>query len=483
MNKDRQIVSELRNFFTESGCGLGTQRIMNVLETINITERQMAFEKKPNCKFTCAQVIQMMILFPFFSVKNVANYIGSSLQALFECHKDIFYRVLSNERIDWRHILRYVNKKLAANIAVRSDARNSEYPTCMIIDDTDLPKTGRKGEMLGRVFSHVDNRGSILGHKGLFLCRTDGRTQMLIDFTLLGEEGRVSSRPQGLSKKDIEARFKKVRDAESKVEKRKEEYFQDKISSMKKMLNNASIEHLGFDYLLVDSWFTCKEVVNYIRRKGSKSHLIGMIKMSKTKYSVNGEDMTARAIASAMVRKKDVKYSRAHKFYYFETDAIFAGKAVKLFFYRFGRKGEWKALLSTDTSLTPYKAYQIYSMRWSIEVSFHECKSLLKLGKCQCRDFGSQIASISLNILQYNLLSYVKRFESYETIGGLFREITAQTVELSVTEKIWGLIQQLVSAIADFFSADFDEILINIIYENKQLKAIMRVAQQLQPAA
>ena len=483
MNKDRQIVSELRNFFTENGCGLGIQRIMNVLGTINITEKQMAFEKKPNCKFTCAQVIQMMILFPFFSIKNAANYFGSSLQSLFDCRKDMFYRVLSNDRIDWRHILRYVNKKLAKNIAVRSDARNSEYPICMIVDDTDMPKTGRKGEMLGRVYSHVENRGSILGHKGLFLCRTDGRTQMLIDFTLLGEEGKVSSRPQGLSQKDINARFNKKRDAESKVEKRKEEYFQDKISSMKKMLNNASIEHLGFDYLLVDSWFTCKEVVNYIRRKGSKSHLIGMIKMSKTKYSVNGEDMTAKAIASAMVRKKAVKYSRAHKFYYFETDAVFSGNAVKLFFYRFGRKGEWKALLSTDTSLTPYKAYQIYSMRWSIEVSFHECKSILKMGKCQCRDFGSQIASISLNMLQYNLLSYVKRFESYETIGGLFREITAQTLELSVTEKIWGLIQQIVAAVADFFSADFDELLTNIINENKQLNAIMRVAQQLQTAA
>lgn len=67
MNKDRQIVSELRNFFTENGCGVGIQRIMNILGTINITERQMAFEKKPNCKFTCAQVIQLMILFPFFS--------------------------------------------------------------------------------------------------------------------------------------------------------------------------------------------------------------------------------------------------------------------------------------------------------------------------------------------------------------------------------------------------------------------------------
>ena len=64
------------------------------------------------------------------------------------------------------------------------------------------------------------------------------------------------------------------------------------------------------------------------------------------------------------------------------------------------------------------------------------CKSLLKLGKYQCRDFGSQIASISLNILQYNLLSYVKRFESYVPIGSLFREITAETVEIFVTGKI-----------------------------------------------
>lgn len=483
MTKDRQIVSELRNFFTESGCGLGVQRIMKVLENINITEKQMAFEKKPNCKFTCAQVIQMMTLFPFFSIRNVANYVGSSLQSLFDCQKDMFYRILSNDRIDWRHILRYVNKKLAKDIAVRSDARNSEYPTCMIVDDTDMPKTGRKGEMLGRIYSHVDKHGSILGHKGLFLCRTDGRTQMLIDFTLLGEEGRVPSKPQGLSKKDIDARFNKVRDAESKVEKRKAEYFQNKISSMENMLNKATIEHLGFDYLLVDSWFTCKEVVKYLRRRGSKSHLLGMVKMSKTKYAVNGEDMTAKAIASAMVRKKAVKYSRAHKFFYFETDAVFAGGAVKLFFYRFGRKGEWKALLSTDTSLTPYKAYQIYSMRWSIEVAFHECKSILKMGKCQCGDFGSQIASISLNMLQYNLLSYVKRFESYETLGGLFREITAQTVELSVTEKIWGLIQQLVSVVADLFSLDSDELLTNIINGNKQLNAIMKVAQQLQPAA
>ena len=452
MNKDRQIVSELRNFFTENGCGVGIQRIMNVLGTINITEKQMAFEKKPNCKFTCAQVIQMMTLFPFFSVKNAVNYIGSTLQPLFDCPKDMFYRVLSNNRIVWCHILRYVNKKQARDISVRNDARNSEYPVSMIADDTDMPKTGRKGEML-------------------------------VDFTFQGEMGKVASKPQGLSKKDIDARYNKERNTESKVEKRKSEYFKDKISNLKMMLNRASTDQMSFDYLLVDSWFTCKEMVKCIRRRGSKAHMLGMIKMSKTKYDVDGEEMTAMASASAMAKKrKAVKYSHPHKFYYFETMVAFAGKSVKLFFYRFGKKGEWKALLSTDISLTPYKAYQIYSMRWAIEVVFHECKSLLKLGKCQCRDFGSQIVSISLNRLQYNLLSYVKRFESYETIGGLFREITEQAIELFITEKIWGLIQEIVSAIADFFSTDFDELLTNIINQSKQLKAMADVVQQLQMA-
>lgn len=42
---------------------------------------------------------------------------------------------------------------------------------------------------------------------------------------------------------------------------------------------------------------------------------------------------------------------------------------------------------------------------------------------------------------------------------------------------------KIVAAVADFFSADFDELLTNIINENKQLNAIMRVAQQLQTAA
>jgi hypothetical protein len=39
-------------------------------------------------------------------------------------------------------------------------------PKCLIIDDTDLPKTGRKMEWIGYIFSHV-SRSYMLGFKDL----------------------------------------------------------------------------------------------------------------------------------------------------------------------------------------------------------------------------------------------------------------------------------------------------------------------------
>ena len=85
-------------------------------------------------------------------------------------------------------------------------------------------------------------------------------------------------------------------------------------------------------------------------------------------------------------------------------------------------------------------------------------KQNLRLGKNQCRDFAGQIAGISLCVLQYNILSYVKRSESYETIGGLFAEITKDSVELSVAEKIWLLIIEVINVIAEVLNCDIMQI-------------------------
>ena len=113
-----------------------------------------------------------------------------------------------------------------------------------------------------------------------------------------------------------------------------------------------------------------------------------------------------------------------------------------------------------------------------------EAKRLLNLGKCQCRDLASRIASISLCMLQYNILGYVKRYESYETIGGVFLDVTQASVELTVTEKIWGILIDVLQPIAEAFRFDQDEMMRAIINSNdKELNAVRRAFEALQPAA
>ncbi|MBR2147135.1 MAG: hypothetical protein IJ925_06920 [Muribaculaceae bacterium] len=111
-------------------------------------------------------------------------------------------------------------------------------------------------------------------------------------------------------------------------------------------------------------------------------------------------------------------------------------------------------------------------MRWSIEVCFHECKSLLNLGKCQCRDFSSQIAATSMAMIQYNVLAFVKKFKAYETIGGLFMDVAEQTVELTIAERIWQLILDIATSISELVTIDTEQLIEAIVNNNEKFYGI-----------
>ena len=114
---------------------------------------------------------------------------------------------------------------------------------------------------------------------------------------------------------------------------------------------------------------------------------------------------------------------------------------------------------------------------WSQEVIFKESKGLLGLGTCQSANFAAQIASTSLVVLQYNILSTVKRFMDYETIGELFRQATQNSHELTVSERIWQAILEFVSAITKVFSIDDEEVLDALINESDELAHICKIYQ------
>ena len=60
------------------------------------------------------------------------------------------------------------------------------------------------------------------------------------------------------------------------------------------------------------------------------------------------------------------------------------------------------------------------------------------------RNFSSQIAMTAITAMPYNLLSTARRFTDYETISGLFKDVMEDSVQLTITEKIWDMMVELV---------------------------------------
>ena len=449
----------------------------HLLENVNLDCRSLGGIKRDNCQLTKLQVFQILVLLPFFAIKGFSHYDSSVLNRMFGGKKDVLYSFASQDNINWRKIIYRITVWLVTKVIVRSDHKKSNLPRVLIADDTDLPKTGMHMESIGKIFSHVHQK-CILGYKALMLCWSDARTQFVFDFSLHGEKGKVEGKEQGLTSGQRGQRYKRERDKDSHVAKRKEEYFMSKGAKLLEMVKTAIRYKMPFEYLLVDSWFTCTELVDFVCRRHKKFHLLGMAKMGNTKYgTAQWGEMSAKAIINKLKATKKVRYSRRYRCHHAEIEVMLGKHSVKLFFCKRGKKETWKVLLTTDLSIGFIRAYEIYSMRWSIEVFFSDSKRILGLARCSSRDFSAQIAHVSLVIIRYNLLASIKRTYDYDTIGGLFGDMYLGVHELTVVEKIWAIIQEVIAVVAELIDADSDELIMQVIENDKRLAALKAYAQ------
>ena len=80
-------------------------------------------------------------------------------------------------------------------------------------------------------------------------------------------------------------------------------------------------------------------------------------------------------------------------------------------------------------------------------------------------------------MIRYNLLASLKRSLDYETIGGLFKDMYAGVYELTVVEKIWLIIVEVVGIVAELTGADEDTLMRQLIENDKRLAALQVYAQ------
>jgi hypothetical protein len=415
------------------------------------------------------------LLFPLFSIKNIQGYLSSSLRPYLEAQKDTFYRFKNSSFIKWRSVLYTINARLIKNLKAQG-AKAQSTPSCLIIDDSDLIKTGFKIEHMGKIWSHVLQK-SILGFKGLFLGYWDGKSFLGLDFSLHKEKGKNQKKPFGLSNKIRKQQYKKKRDKLSAGYSREKELLVNKIDNAIAMIKRALIKNVIVDYILMDSWFVCDKVIKFVGNITGGIHIIGMAKMAKATYGFEGGLFTAKKIADTLKRRKKVKWIKQVGLYCAEVIVDYKGSPVKLFFCKTTKRGKWHLLLTTNTALGIIRAYQIYSIRWGIEVFFKESKQYFGLGKSQSRDFDAQIADTTISIIQYNIFSLAKRFTAYETIGEIFAESKDQVLELTIAQRLWLFILELLEILAGLFDSNINDLIIKIINTDNDNNKLIKLMQ------
>jgi hypothetical protein len=444
------------------------------LRSLRISDKLFQVINKINTKYVGKQIFTLLLLFPIYAVSAVSHFSESPLNQVCKCGKDVFYQFLNSPLLDWRKLLFCVTKQLIGHVEKHSYNDGNERIKCLIADDTDLPKRGRCFELLSRIYSHVTHSFNY-GFKGLVLGYHDGRSFFGLDFSLHGEAGSDKEKPYGLTKKQSKKRYKSKRSKKSCGQQRVNEYFKSKTEMLMEMVRRAISQGIRFDYLLTDSWFTNFELIKFIATRSIKCFFLGMVKNGKTKYLYNGKSLTLSGILNSLKHSLKASYCKRLNCKFYEAEAELKGIKIKLFFCKTTKKSKWHGLLTSDTELCFEKAFEIYATRWTIEVFFKECKQLLRLGKCESRHFEAQIAATTLCLLQYNILSVVKRFDGYESIGVLFRQANDETIELTIKERILLIIKEILTEFSENMDLGIDFFLEHIFAENEQLTNLVNL--------
>ncbi len=471
--KDIQSIEELKKYFSSS-----TKMVDYLVNLLSFFEFKRVYGVlKPLKKrgYNIIDVFPLFIILPFLKHASIHALFKSRSKDLSCAQKDVYYRFKNMQTIPWRRLLMNFAKRFVF-IVERKAQEVNEGKRCLIIDDSLLDKTGKAIEFAGKLWDHV-NHTYKLGLRLLLLCYYDGKSNLPLDFSLHREKGKNEQKPYGLTKKQLKGQYKGCRIQNSESDKRAREVDRSKTDVGIAMIKRA-LRFLKVDYVLMDSWFTSERMIECVRSYTKQNvHLIGMMKMGKAKYLYKGEFYGAAELLSKGKRETGIKRCRKLKASYLVMDVMYKEYPVRLFFSRFGQKGKWHLILTTDTSLSYLKAMEQYQVRWTIEVFFKESKQYLNLGGCQSKSFEAQIADTTITMIQYILLTLRKRFDDYETRGEIFRATGEEMMEQRLHIRLWELliaIMKIIIETLDVIVEDID-ICINKIINSDKLKGILEL--------
>lgn len=394
---------------------------------------------------------------------------------LLDTGKNCFYRMMLRPGMDWRRLLLCMSGRFLA-ILRKEKAERTDVPRCYILDDTTLEKSGRCMEKVSRVFDHVTGR-YVLGFKLLLLALSDGTSTLPVDFSLHREKGKCKD--FGLTQQERKKQYRFRRQDSNPDKERAQECDRSKIAMAVEMLRRAWKHGIRAQYLLADSWFACESLIESVRAIGKGAvHYIGLGKMGRTRYEVRGRLHNANELV-ALYGREEARYCRKYKCLYISLRARLGSQPVRIFLIKYGKNRNWNIMLCTDMAKGFPGAFELYQMRWSIEVLNKECKGYLALGQYQGRNFNGQVADCTLCFITYIVLALGKRFATYETMGEMFRAEKEQLLALTLWNRLLSCMEKLLTALADSLGTEPMQMLQDLLGNEECARQITVMAEAL----
>lgn len=387
------------------------------------------------------QLVFAVLVWPFLGVDSISSFCGKMIGNFYAGGKDVIYRFLRREDINWRAIC-----FSAARAVYGRHALDAGSNTAFVVDDTLKHRRGKKVEGVSSHFDHTECR-HVLGQQvlQLGLATTKG-------FLPLFQQIYIGSKKvQGLACDFKDKRSAVAKDFKTAKEKNKNEM-------LRAMLRKAVRQGIKAVHLLGDTWFGNKGNLRTAIELGLTA--IFMMKRGNLTYRFQGRNYTAKTLYALVKRR--MKATPGQRFLTYALvvgiDLSEDGKVpnwvpVKLLFSKPRRENNdaWVVLVCTDTTYSPERILEIYALRWSIEVYFKEVKQGMGWMKEQSGRYTTHYASIHLAALRYLLVYSLMLDDGRLRFGEMRNRISGAVEQLGFAAVLWGFFKALLNGVLDRF--------------------------------
>ncbi len=408
------------------------------LEELGLFSKAHLFGLVKSKGYALKKVMFSILIWPLLSVGSLHFFCGNRLSAYLNGGNDVLYDFLKRETINWKKYRIHVAKQF-----YKKHRLEHEPVKAATFDDTIKHRRGKGVSATSSHFDHTLGK-HMMGQQVLEMGLSTPKAYVPLDSQIYISEKKVqhAKTPLGDYRSAVGKDFIRAE-------------FLDKNQMLRDMLKRAVKAGIKFTHAIADSWFGNRENIEAV----VSLDLVAVFRMKRgnLQYMMHGEWYTATQLYAFIKRR--MKKCRGTNYRTCVLDVhlnlvddkknprllpvrlLFSGSIRQ-------RKENWAVFLSTDTSLSAEEIFEIYALRWSIEVYFKEVKQHFGFLKEQTANYAVHYASVHLSAIRFMLIAH-RMLASGESFGAVRNKITKQLELLTFARLLWELFKALIYGVLD----------------------------------